>query len=163
MREHGSYLTSAEKHRRYDALRALLKSAECAAAIVVGTPHGGGNRYFRYFTDWPIQSIGGYLVVDASGGEQAVFRASSQAFWARTVDWVKDIVSAPHPGQHVIERLREVPGKIGLVGREYFPVGDYQAFEAAFSKKALIDLTPQIDELQAIKSGIGCLTGRAPA
>jgi Xaa-Pro aminopeptidase len=163
VREHGSYLTLAEKQRRYDALRLLLKAAGCVAAVVVGTPHIGGKRYFRYFTDWPIQSIGGYLVVDASGGEQAVLRASSQAFWARTVDWIKDVVSAQHPGQHVIERLRQgrLHGKIGLVGREYFPVGDYQAFEAAFSRDALIDLTPKVDELQAIKSPEECALMRS--
>jgi hypothetical protein len=65
---------------------------------VVGTPHIGGKRYFRYFTDWPIQSIGGYLVVGTAGGEQAVYRASS--FWAQTVDWIKDIVSVADPIQH---------------------------------------------------------------
>ncbi len=154
MQERGSYLTLMEKQRRYDALRALLNGAGCAAAVVIGTPHIGGKRYFRYFTDWPIQSIGGYLMVGAAGGEQAVFRASSQAFWARTVDWIEDVVSAPHPGQYVIDKLRQerLDGKIAVVGREYFPVGDYQAFEAAFSKESLIDLTPKVDELQAIKS-----------
>ena len=154
MRERGSYLSPAEKQLRYDALRAFLGDAGCSAAVVVGTPHIGGKRYFRYFTDWPIQSIGGYLVVYTAGGEQAVFRASSQAFWARSVDWVRDVISAPQPGQHVIESLRgrQLDGKIALVGREYFPVSDYQAFEAAFSKEALVDLTPNIDDLQAIKS-----------
>src|ERR1700730_5684000 len=92
VRERGSYLTVAERQRRYDALRSLLDAAGCAAAVVIGTPHIGGKRYFRYFTDWPIQSIGGYLVIGTAGGEQAVFRASSQAFWARTVDWIENIV-----------------------------------------------------------------------
>jgi Xaa-Pro aminopeptidase len=152
--ERGSYLTVGERQRRYDALRVLLQAAECSAAIIVGTPHIGGKRYFRYFTDWPIQSIGGYLLVYTAGGEQAVFRASSQAFWARMVDWIKDITFAPHPGQHVLDSLRErrLEGNIALVGREYFPVSDYRAFEAAFSKNSLVDLTPKIDELQAIKS-----------
>jgi hypothetical protein len=45
---------------------------------VVGTPHIGGKRYFRYFTDWPIQSIGGYLLIGAAEGEQAVFRRLEQ-------------------------------------------------------------------------------------
>jgi Xaa-Pro aminopeptidase len=154
VRESGSYLSLAEKQRRYGALRALMEAAGCGAAVVVGTPHIGGKRYFRYFTDWPIQSIGGYLVIYTAGGEQAVFRATSQAFWARTVEWVSDIISAPHPGQHVIEslRARRPDGRIALVGKEYFPVGDHQAFEAAFSKDLLIDLTSKIDELQAIKS-----------
>jgi Xaa-Pro aminopeptidase len=154
VREHGSYLTKAERQRRYTALRKLLNDTGCAAAVVVGTPHIGGKRYFRYFTDWPIQSIGGYLLVGAAGEEQAVFRASSQAFWARTVGWIEDVISVPQPGQYVIDTLRQKfpNGKIGLVGREYFPVGDYQAFEAAYSKELLIDLTPEIDALQAIKS-----------
>jgi Xaa-Pro aminopeptidase len=154
VRERGSYLSEAEKQRRYTALRTLLNATGCAAAVVVGTPHIGGKRYFRYFTDWPIQSIGGYLVVGAAGGEEAVFRASSQAFWARTVDWIEHVISVPQPGQHVINRLRERPlnGKIGLIGRDYFPVGDYQALEAAYAKDLLVDLTPEVDALQAIKS-----------
>ena len=87
-----------------------------------------------------------------AGGEQAVFRASS--FWAQTVDWIKDIVSVADPIQHVIDGLRQarLEGKIAVVGREYFPVGDYQALEVAFSKESLVDLTPQVDQLQAIKS-----------
>ena len=154
MRESGSYLSQTEKQRRHDALRGILNRAGCAAAVVVGTPHIGGKRYFRYFTDWPIQSIGGYLVVYTAGGGLAVFRASSQAFWARTVDWIKDVIAAPQPGRHVIDTLRErqIDGKIGLVGWEYFSVSDYQAFESAFGKDLLVDLTPEIDELQAIKS-----------
>src|SRR5260370_22541212 len=121
-----------EKQRRYDALRALLNGAGCAAAVVIGTPHIGGKRYFRYFTDWPIQSIGGYLMVGAAGGEQAVFRASSQAFWARTVDWIDDVVSAPHPGQYGIATPRhERPeGKTPLVGPENVPIRDYQGGDA---------------------------------
>jgi Xaa-Pro aminopeptidase len=154
VRERGSYLTEAERQRRYNAFRTLLNDAGCAVAVVVGTPHIGGKRYFRYFTDWPIQSIGGYLLVDAAGGEKAIFRASSQAFWARNVDWIEDVVSVGRPGHHVVDlvRQRKFDGKIGLVGREYFPVSDYQALEAAFSKDSLVDLTPQVDELQAIKS-----------
>jgi Xaa-Pro aminopeptidase len=154
VRERGSYLTQAEKQRRYAALRALLNETGCTAAVIVGTPHIGGKRYFRYFTDWPIQSIGGYLVVGAAGGETAVFRASSQAFWARNIDWIADVVSVPHPGHHVLALLQQqkLGGKIGVVGGEYFSVGDYRGLEAAFSKDALVDLTPQVDQLQAVKS-----------
>jgi Xaa-Pro aminopeptidase len=154
VREHGSYLTQAERQRRYTALRALLNETGCAAAVIVGTPHIGGKRYFRYFTDWPIQSIGGYLLVNAAGGETAIFRASSQAFWAKNVEWIADVVSVPQPGHHVLALLQQqkLVGKIGVVGGEYFPVSDFQALEAAFSKDALIDLTPQVDRLQAVKS-----------
>jgi Xaa-Pro dipeptidase len=163
VQEHGSYVTEVERRRRYDALRGLLDAAGCATAVVIGTPHIGGKRYFRYFTDWPIQSIGGYLLVDAAGGEQAVFRASSQAFWAKTVGWIEDIVAVPHPGQHVVERLRQGrrERKIALVGREYFPVSDYQAIEAAFSPENLVDLTPEVDRLQVIKSPEECALMRA--
>jgi hypothetical protein len=93
LRERGSYLTETERRRRNDAFRALLDAAGCAAAVVVGTPHIGGKRYFRYFTDWPIQSIGGYLLVETAGGEKAVFRASSQAFWAKNVELTPSSVS----------------------------------------------------------------------
>jgi Xaa-Pro aminopeptidase len=153
VREGGSYLTDRERRRRYQALRALMEAEGCGSCVVVGTPHIGGKRYFRYFTDWPIQSIGGYLLVDA-GRAQAVFRASSQAYWAGKVDWVKDIVAVPLPVRHVIEQLRHWPssGKIGVVGKDYFPVGDYQELEAAVSRDALVDLTSQVDDLQVIKS-----------
>jgi Xaa-Pro aminopeptidase len=163
VRERGSYLSEAERHRRYGAFRKLLSATGCAAAVVVGTPHIGGKRYFRYFTDWPIQSIGGYLVIGAIEGEQAVFRASSQAFWANTVGWIKDIVAVPNPGQHVLEKLRQGPpgGKIGLVGRDYFAVNDYLAFEATFSREVLVDLTPEVDRMQAIKSSEECALLRA--
>ena len=127
MKQRGSYLTPQEKQRRYGALREAMRASGCAAAVVVGTPHIGGKRYFRYFTDWPIQSIGGYLLVWASGAEQSVFRASSQAYWSGKVEWIQDIVSVPQPAQHVVEKLRQgnPDGKIGVVGRDYFPVGDY--------------------------------------
>jgi Xaa-Pro aminopeptidase len=163
VRESGSYLTEAERHRRYDAFCAILDAADCSAAVIVGTPHVGGKRYFRYFTDWSIQSIGGYLLVDAAGAKRAVFRASSQAFWARNVGWIKDVVSVAHPGRHIVDLLRRQrpDSRIGLVGREYFPIGDYQAIEAAFSKDALVDLTPQIDELQAVKSPEECALMRS--
>jgi Xaa-Pro dipeptidase len=152
MRESGSYLTEGEQRRRYQALRALMAAEGCAACVVVGTPHIGGKRYFRYFTDWPIQSIGGYLLVGAAR-EQAVFRASSQAYWSGNVGWVKDIVSVPVPIRHVIGELRQMrAAKIALVGKEYFPVGDYQELEAAFSRDALVDLTPGVNDLQVIKS-----------
>ena len=36
MRERGSYLTEAERQRRYHALRAILDAAGCAAAVVIG-------------------------------------------------------------------------------------------------------------------------------
>ena len=70
------------------------------------------------------------------------------------MEWIQDIVSVPQPAQHVVEKLRpgNPDGKIGVVGRDYFPVGDYQAIESAFSKERLVDLTPQVDELQVIKS-----------
>jgi Xaa-Pro aminopeptidase len=158
VRERGSYLTEAERRRRYDAFRTLLDAAGCSAAVIVGTPHVGGKRYFRYFTDWSIQSIGGYLLVDATGAKTAVFRASSQAFWAKNVGWITNVISVAHPGRYIIDLLRQQkPGsRIGLVGRDYFPIGDYQAMEAAFSKDALLDLTPQIDALQAVKSPEEC-------
>jgi ectoine hydrolase len=163
MREHGSYLTEAERHRRNIAFRGMLDAAGCAAAVIVGSPHIGGKRYFRYFTDWSIQSIGGYLFLDVAGREKAVFRASSQAFWAKNVGWVEDIVAVPRPGDHIVELLRQqnLDGKIALVGREYFPVSDYQAIEAAFSQDSLVDLTPQVDQLQAIKSPEECVLMRS--
>src|SRR5437899_11785448 len=106
-----------EKQRRYDALRALLNGAGCAAAVVVGTPHIGGKRYFRYFTDWPIQSIGGYLVVWPAGA-RAIFRASSQAFWAGHVGWIDDIVAVSNPAQKAIDSVKELAGapRVGIIG-----------------------------------------------
>ena len=95
MRERASYITEPERQRRYGALRQLMDDAGCVAAVIIGTPHVGGKRYFRYFTDWPIQSIGGYLLVGADGWEQAVFRASSQAFWAGKVDFAARCVGWP--------------------------------------------------------------------
>jgi Xaa-Pro aminopeptidase len=152
MLEAGSYLSEGERRRRYDALHALMQTMGCDACVVVGTPHIGGKRYFRYFTDWPIQSIGGYLVVDPHR-QQAVFRASSQAYWCAKVAWVQDIVSVPVPIHHVIERLRRGRAeRIGVVGKEFFPVGDYQQFEAAFSRDAVVDLTERVNDMQVIKS-----------
>jgi Xaa-Pro aminopeptidase len=163
LRESGSYLTEAERRRRYDAFSTLLDATGCSAAVIVGTPHVGGKRYFRYFTDWSIQSIGGYLLADGTGAKTAVFRASSQAFWAKNVNWIKNVISVPHPGRHIIDLLRQqkLGSRIGLVGREFFPIGDYQAIEAAFSKDALIDLTPEVDALQAVKSPEECALMRS--
>lgn len=148
MRGSGSYLSPAEKQLRYDALRACLGDAGCSAAVVVGTPHIGGKRYFRYFTDWPIQSIGGYLVVYTAGGEQAVFRASSQAFWARSVDWVKDVRRAGRSVKlngHVLPLIRHEADAIAAVHYRIAADADYH--DVAAKTRAIDQFAPDIEDL----------------
>ncbi len=154
MRERGSYLTAEERTRRIEALRAVLADADCAAALIVGTPHVGGKRYFRYFTDWNIQSIGAYALIRADGRAELIFRASSQAFWAGLVGWIQDIVSTAHPWRHVLERLQQWGrgGRIALVGRDYFPVDDYLALLTTFADHQVEDITARVDKLMAFKS-----------
>ena len=153
MRERGSYLSAEERTRRIEALRAVLSEAHCTAALIVGTPHVGGKRYFRYFTDWNIQSIGAYALIRADGHAELIFRASSQAFWAGLVGWVQDIISTANPWPHVLERVQQwerVP-RIALVGKDYFPVADYLTLLSTFAGHQVEDITARVDQLMALK------------
>jgi Xaa-Pro aminopeptidase len=153
VKESGSYLSSEEQERRYAALRAIMAAAGCSAAIVVGPAQIGGKRYFRYFTDWNLQSFGGYLLVGAAGPPEAVFRAWSQAYWSSRVGWLQEIVSDRDPMGVVLERLanRRGTGSIGMVGTDYLSVSDHARLHSALGSR-LVDLTAQVDELTSVKS-----------
>jgi Xaa-Pro aminopeptidase len=130
-----------------------MAEAGCVAAIVVGPAQIGGKRYFRYFTDWNLQSFGGYLLVGASTPPVAIFRAWSQAYWSRRVEWIEDIVAERDPLGGVLVRLADEPdtSHIGLIGTEYLSVTDHGRLEQTLGAR-LVDLTGQIDELTAVKS-----------
>lgn len=152
LKDKGSYASEAEQSRRYAELDSILAEEECPAALVVGTPQIGGKRYFRYFTDWNLQSIGGYLLRWQGGPVEAVFRASSQAFWARLVDWVEDIVSDSQPAKYVIRRLVDANvSHVAVVGQDYMPVSEYLILVETFPGRVK-DLTHRIDRLMAVKS-----------
>jgi Xaa-Pro aminopeptidase len=153
VKDHGSYLSSAERERRYAGLRQIMADAGCVAAIVVGPAQIGGKRYFRYFTDWNLQSFGGYLLVRASASPVAIFRAWSQAYWSGRVEWIQDIVAERDPLGGVFARLAEgaASGRIGIIGTEYLSVTDHGRLEQTLGPR-LVDLTPQVDELTAVKS-----------
>ncbi|MGH2395017.1 MAG: hypothetical protein ACRDGH_16250, partial [Candidatus Limnocylindria bacterium] len=120
MKEQGSYLSRDEQQRRYAGLRSIMADADCSAAIVVGPAQIGGKRYFRYFTDWNLQSFGGYLLVGREASPVAIFRAWSQAYWSSRVGWVEEIVSDPDPLGMVFGRLAAgtALGNVGVVGTE---------------------------------------------
>jgi Xaa-Pro aminopeptidase len=153
MKERGSYLSAAEQERRYSAFQGFMASADCVAAIVVGPAQVGGKRYFRYFTDWNIQSFGGYLFVTDAGRATSVLRAWSQAYWSNRIGWVTDIVSDRDPLGVVLDRIGELDGgrRIGIVGIDYMPVSDYTRLTAAIGGR-LTDITEHVDGLMAVKS-----------
>jgi Xaa-Pro aminopeptidase len=149
----GSYLSHHEQERRYDGLRHIMAAAECADAIVVGPAQIGGKRYFRYFTDWNIQSFGGYILVGGAGPPTVVFRAWSQAYWSSRIGWIQDIVSDRDPLGIVLDRIssNDGHGRIGLVGTDYMSVSDYTRLIETLGSR-VVDLTSQVDELTAVKS-----------
>lgn len=153
MKEEGSYLSREEQERRYAELRGKMAVQGCATTIVVGPAQIGGKRYFRYFTDWNLQSFGGYLVVPQTGGPTAIFRAWSQAYWSSRIGWVRDIVSDRDPMGVVLSRIASDghSGRIGLVGTDYMSISDHERLRAALGPR-LVDLTSQIDEMTAVKS-----------
>lgn len=153
MKEKGSYLSRAEQERRYTGLRSIMADAGCSAAIVVGPAQIGGKRYFRYFTDWNLQSFGGYLLIGMEAPPVAIFRAWSQAYWSSRVGWVDQIVSDRDPLGVVFARLAAgtEPGSVGLIGTEYLSVTDHARLQAQLGPR-LVDLTPEVDELAAVKS-----------
>lgn len=153
MKEQGSYLSTAEQERRYAGLRAIMRESGCSDAIVVGPAQVGGKRYFRYFTDWNLQSFGGYLHVGIDTAPAAVFRAWSQAYWSRRVGWVKDIVSERDPLAVVLARVAaaSAAGHIGVIGTEYLSVTDHGRLQAELGDR-LVDLTSQVDDLTSVKS-----------
>lgn len=153
MKEQGSYLSTAERERRYAGLRAIMDDTGCSDAIVVGPAQVGGKRYFRYFTDWNIQSFGGYLHVGIETAPAAAFRAWSQAYWSERVGWVKDVVSDRDPLGVVLARIaaESAGGYIGLIGTEYLSVTDHGRLQAELGDR-LVDLTSQVDDLTSVKS-----------
>lgn len=153
MREQGSYLSTAERERRYAGLRAIMGEAGCSDAIVVGPAQVGGKRYFRYFTDWNLQSFGGYLHVGINTAPAAAFRAWSQAYWSGRVGWVKDVVSDRDPLAVVLSRIAaaSTDGHIGLIGTEYLSVTDHARLQAELGDR-LVDITSQVDDLTSVKS-----------
>lgn len=153
MKEGGSYLSREEQDRRYAELRGKMAVEGCTATIVVGPAQIGGKRYFRYFTDWNLQSFGGYLLVPETDGPTAIFRAWSQAYWSSRIQWVKDIVSDRDPMGVVLSRIATDGGggRIGLVGTDYMSISDHERLGAALGPR-LVDLTSQVDEMTAVKS-----------
>jgi Xaa-Pro aminopeptidase len=153
MRESGSYVSRDEQERRYASLRAIMAAAGCSTTIVVGPAQIGGKRYFRYFTDWNLQSFGGYLLVGETREPTAVFRAWSQAYWSSRIQWVQDIVSDRDPIAVVLNHIEvnSESGRVGLVGTDYMSVSDHARLQAALGAR-LIDLTSLVDELTAVKS-----------
>lgn len=153
MKTTGSYLSGEEQGRRHQALQKLMSESECGACIVVGSPQFGGKRYFRYFTDWDLQSIGGYALFRRDLPPAVVFRASSQAYWAQTVGWIDEIISNQDPLKVVLERIgecgrgREV---VGVVGLEYMSFTDYSRLER--SGRPIQDITAQVDSVMSAKS-----------
>jgi Xaa-Pro aminopeptidase len=153
LKEQGSYLSPSEQERRYAGLRSIMAEAGCSTAIVVGPAQIGGKRYFRYFTDWNIQSFGGYLLVDGEEPPVAVFRAWSQAYWSSRVGWVDQIVSDRDPVGVVLARIATgiATTRIGVVGYDYLSVIDHGRLQAALGQR-LVDLTAAVDEFTSVKS-----------
>lgn len=152
MKERGSYLSRGERDRRYAALRQIATQADCGAVIVVGPAQVGGKRYFRYFTDWNIQSFGGFLLVGTAGGENVVLKAWSQAFWSRLVDWVQDIEAHRDPATRTLELLaRSSVDRVGFVGLDHLSVREARVFGEALEHR-MVDLTHPVDLLMARKS-----------
>jgi len=152
VKERGSYLSAVERDRRYEALRRIATAADCSAIVVVGPAQVGGKRYFRYFTDWNIQSFGGFLLVGARREETIVLKAWSQAFWSRLVGWVGRIEDNRDPARRIVELLEPFRGsRIGFVGYEYLSVRDNALFVGTLGAR-LVDLTGQVDALMASRS-----------
>jgi len=152
MKALGSYVSIEEQKRRYDELARVLEDAGCDSAVVVGPPQIGGKRYFRYFTDWNIQSIGGYLVTRNQENPVAIFKASSQAYWARRIDWIQDVAAVDRPIKRVLELLKSgASSRVGVVGRDFFALSDYEILSESFPD-ALVDVTSQIDRVMSVKS-----------
>ncbi len=153
MKEQGSYVSRSEQERRYAGLRSIMAEAGCSTVIVVGPAQIGGKRYFRYFTDWNLQSFGGYLVVDREEAPVAIFRAWSQAYWSSRVGWVDQIVSDRDPLGVVLARIASgTPAtRIGVVGYDYLSVADHGRLQAELESR-LVDLTAAVDELTSVKS-----------
>ena len=85
----------------------------------VGPAQVGGKRYFRYFTDWNIQSFGGFLVVGVDQGERVVLRAWSQAYWSRLIGWITEIEDNRDPAKRTLELLGRRTARIGFVGYDH--------------------------------------------
>lgn len=152
MKERGSYLSAAERDRRYSALRAIAATHDCDSVVVVGPAQIGGKRYFRYFTDWNLQSFGGYLLVPGQGAERVVLKAWSQAFWSRLVEWISDIRSDRDPAGRLLEWLAPFDGKrIGFVGYDFLSVRDHGLISNALGPR-LVDLTREVDALMGVRS-----------
>ena len=153
MKEQGSYLSKVEQERRYANLREVLAQADCVAAVVVGPAQVGGKRWYRYFTDWNIQSFGGYLLVGANGDRSAILRAWSQAYWSRRVDWITDIVSDRDPLGTLLSKLQDShpSGDIGVVGLDYMSVSDHRRLND-FLGRRMKDITAEVDAFTAVKS-----------
>jgi Xaa-Pro aminopeptidase len=152
VKERGSYLSAAERDRRYSALRAIAIMHDCEAVVVVGPAQIGGKRYFRYFTDWNLQSFGGYLLIPQQGAARIVLKAWSQAFWSRLVEWISDIRSDADPASRVVEWLEPYLGRrIGFVGYDFLSVRDHRLISDALGPR-LVDLTHEVDVLMGVRS-----------
>ncbi len=151
MKEKGSYLSTEERRRRYEELRRIGREADCDAIVVVGPAQVGGKRYFRYFTDWNIQSFGGFLVVGADQGERIVLRAWSQAYWSRLIEWITEIEDNRDPAKRTLELLPGRAGRVGFVGYDYLSVRDHSLFRSELGER-LTDITKAVDGVMGRKS-----------
>ncbi len=143
--------SDTEFARRYTAIRALMAQAELAALVVYGTPTAFNE--VQYLSNFRVTREA-YLVFPQAGDPTLFVQYFNHQPYARQVSSVADVRwGGPSTIATVAEHLRERgldAERIGLVGA--IPFQAYLALQREAPRRALVDMTPAMQQLRLVKS-----------
>lgn len=151
-------ITDAEYSRRQSGLKAIMEQLDLTAMIVCGRDDetGSDRGRFHYVTDF--ESLNGqWFAVFFKDTEPVLFQpAFVGRAWAEHDSRIRDIVVATDQASEIAALLKErsvASDRIGVVGLgDVMKVDDLKRLEELVPSAELVDATPEVDRLMAIKS-----------
>lgn len=145
-------LTLAERDRRYQRIRAMMKENAIAALIVASNACYPGH--VRYFSNYRPHSGYAYVVFPYTGKPTIFVRSAIQQQVAAE-RWVQDSIYSPKPAEAIAKRIKRInlkDKKIGVVGSENLSFKIYNHLVEVYSSTEFVDVTKDIINIRMVKS-----------
>ena len=143
--------SDAEFSRRYGIVRTAMQKAGLTALLLYGTT--GSHHEVQYLSNFPVTREA-ILVFPGSGEPTLFVQMFNHVPNAGQVSCITDVRwGGPATVDAAVENLREralAEDSIGMVGM--IPFKQYAAIRRSLPQTALVDFTPQMQQLRLIKS-----------
>jgi Xaa-Pro aminopeptidase len=144
-----------ERRRRYEALRRVMERENCEVLVAAGREGAIGRGFIRYLSDWHLWGGLGFVVIGKDAEPVLILGSESQAMWAAEIRWVKDVRFHNPVGDGLIDCIRDlcVPKRIHVAGlHTCMTYADIQRLKNAFPSTEIVDATPMLEGIMAVKS-----------